>query len=130
MNYTTVLTPSWANTEHTLINVTVNFENIGEVQFIASPLDAEPHGKEIYDRCVAGEFGVIAPFVPAVISNVALAASARSKRDALLASTDWSQLADVPQPTKDKWAPYRQALRDVPTQTGFPANIIWPAAPV
>jgi len=58
-----------------------------------------------------------------------LAASARAQRDMLLAQTDWTQAADVPQTTKDKWAPYRQALRDVPQQEGFPDNIVWPTQP-
>lgn len=57
------------------------------------------------------------------------AADARAFRDQLLAQTDWTQAADVPQATKDKWAPYRQALRDVPQQPGFPENIQWPAKP-
>lgn len=54
----------------------------------------------------------------------------RQERDALLAATDWTQAVDVPQATKDKWAPYRQALRDVPQQAGFPENIQWPDKPV
>jgi hypothetical protein len=58
-----------------------------------------------------------------------LTANARALRDALLAQTDWTQAADVPQATKDKWAPYRQALRDVPQQPGFFENIQWPAKP-
>lgn len=53
----------------------------------------------------------------------------RVNRDMLLAQTDWTQAADVPQTTKDKWAPYRQALRDVPQQEGFPDNIVWPTPP-
>lgn len=53
----------------------------------------------------------------------------RMERNARLAATDWTQAADVPQATKDKWAPYRQALRDVPQQPGFPDNIQWPAKP-
>lgn len=57
------------------------------------------------------------------------AAQAREKRDAELAATDWTQMPDVPQATKDKWAPYRQALRDVPQQAGFPDNIQWPSKP-
>lgn len=57
------------------------------------------------------------------------AASVRSSRAELLAETDWTQLADVPQATKDLWAAYRQALRDVPQQAGFPENVIWPQKP-
>lgn len=53
----------------------------------------------------------------------------RQKRDEQLAKTDWTQMPDAPQATKDKYAPYRQALRDVPQQPGFPENIQWPAKP-
>jgi hypothetical protein len=60
---------------------------------------------------------------------IVLAESVRSYRYELLVSTDWTQLADVPQATKDLWAAYRQALRDVPQQAGFPENVIWPQKP-
>lgn len=53
----------------------------------------------------------------------------RARRDARLQESDWTQAADVPQATRDKWAPYRQALRDVPQQAGFPDNIQWPTKP-
>ena len=58
-----------------------------------------------------------------------LAAGVRSQRDLLLSATDWAQAADVPQATKDKWAPYRQALRDISAQAGFPATVVWPTKP-
>jgi hypothetical protein len=53
----------------------------------------------------------------------------RSRRNDFLAATDWAQGADVPQAIKDKWSAYRQALRDVPQQAGFPDNIQWPSKP-
>ena len=71
-------------------------------------------------------------FLPPVIPPIPtaqLAGIARAHRDMLIAQTDWTQAADVPQATKDKWASYRQALRDVPQQPGFPDNIQWPAKP-
>ena len=54
--------------------------------------------------------------------------SVRSTRNTKLAECDWTQIADA---TVDKaaWATYRQALRDIPTQTGFPWDIQWPEAP-
>jgi hypothetical protein len=58
-----------------------------------------------------------------------LAASARNYRAELLSETDWTQLADVPQATKDVWIAYRQALRNVPQQAGFPTNVVWPEKP-
>lgn len=54
--------------------------------------------------------------------------SIRAKRDALLVQSDWTQLPDVPLPTKEAWATYRQALRDI-TQQPDPHNIIWPTPP-
>ncbi|CAB3972352.1 MULTISPECIES: tail fiber assembly protein [Burkholderia] len=57
------------------------------------------------------------------------AEKARERRDGLLASTDWTQAADVPQQLKDLWAPYRKALREVPQQQGFPTDVVWPTKP-
>lgn len=56
------------------------------------------------------------------------AASVRSSRASFLAECDWTQLADSPV-DKSVWATYRQALRDVPTQAGFPWTIDWPVKP-
>jgi len=53
---------------------------------------------------------------------------ARTQRDALLAETDWTQVADAPVDAQ-AYADYRQALRDVPQQSGFPGDIDWPAKP-
>jgi hypothetical protein len=38
-------------------------------------------------------------------------------------------MSDVPLENKDAWAVYRQALRDLPEQPGFPEAIAWPDAP-
>ncbi len=54
--------------------------------------------------------------------------SIRSERDALLKECDWTQLADAPV-DQAAWATYRQALRDIPAQAGFPWDITWPAQP-
>lgn len=52
----------------------------------------------------------------------------RDQRNALLSASDWTQLADA---TVDKaaWATYRQALRDIPQQAGFPYNVTFPVTP-
>lgn len=52
----------------------------------------------------------------------------REKRDKLLAASDWTQLPDVPLATKEAWAVYRQALRDITLQAD-PFNIVWPSTP-
>jgi hypothetical protein len=56
------------------------------------------------------------------------ATNVRRQRTEKLNDCDWTQIADS---TADKtaWATYRQALRDVPLQTGFPWTIVWPESP-
>ena len=56
------------------------------------------------------------------------AAAIRSQRNAKLAACDWTQLADS-SADKPSWATYRQALRDVTGQAGFPWNVTWPVEP-
>jgi hypothetical protein len=51
------------------------------------------------------------------------------RRNSFLFASDWTQLPDVPIKNKDEWAQYRQALRDVTAQTGYPTNVIWPTPP-
>lgn len=54
-------------------------------------------------------------------------ASVRTQRDALIAATDYYALTDVTMGSTV--TAYRQALRDVPDQSGFPNTITWPTAP-
>jgi hypothetical protein len=56
------------------------------------------------------------------------ASQMRSNRNRLLAACDWTQISDA---TVDKaiWATYRQELRDVTAQEGFPWVINWPEQP-
>jgi len=51
----------------------------------------------------------------------------RNHRDNLLSQTDWMALSDVAM--SPAWTTYRQALRDVTAQSGFPFSVIWPAKP-
>jgi len=60
--------------------------------------------------------------------RAARAATLRAERDQRLSATDWTQLADAPVDPA-LWAAYRQALRDLPQQAGFPLQITWPVAP-
>lgn len=52
----------------------------------------------------------------------------RAERDKRLLACDWTQLPDVPLETKEVWALYRQALRDI-TEQEDPFNIQWPTLP-
>jgi len=52
----------------------------------------------------------------------------RNERNIKLLASDWTQLPDS-NVNKKLWAQYRQALRDVPEQSGFPYDVIWPKKP-
>jgi hypothetical protein len=52
----------------------------------------------------------------------------RAERNAKLAETDWTQLVDSPV-DHAAWFAYRQALRDITAQEGFPWTIDWPTQP-
>lgn len=91
----------------------------------AALLAGQAEGK----RIVPGPDGVPELRDPEPPTQGEIAASARARRAALLAASDWTQLPDVPAATRAAWKPYRQALRDVPDQPGFPTSIDWPAEP-
>jgi hypothetical protein len=60
--------------------------------------------------------------------NSRKAAVIRNQRNTKLSESDWTQVADAPV-NKAAWATYRQALRDVTAQAGFPWTIDWPTIP-
>jgi hypothetical protein len=60
--------------------------------------------------------------------DIEQAKSVRASRDQKLAETDWRFRSDITPSLA--WKNYCQALRDVPSQEGFPWNIIWPELPV
>ena len=53
----------------------------------------------------------------------------RDQRNQKLIETDWTQMSDYNGSNKSAWATYRQSLRDVPAQSGFPNDITWPTEP-
>lgn len=54
-----------------------------------------------------------------------------SNRKSLLKQSDWTDTvsAQTRLPNYQQWQDYRQALRDIPQQTGYPENVIWPELP-
>jgi hypothetical protein len=72
----------------------------------------------------------IRPYTEEEVAALAVSAaiSVRSVRNRLLAASDWTQVADA---TADKtaWVAYRQELRDITAQAGFPHSVVWPTKP-
>ena len=55
----------------------------------------------------------------------------RSARDGVLKNSDWRVMPDSPLSSSKiaEWKTFRQAIRDIPEQAGFPTNVTWPTKP-
>ena len=152
--YSSVRNPKWVNTQNTRIVCEVNFDHIGEdwVEFECVASGDYPHTHEIYERCVAGDFGEVAAYAPPPdITGDTAVFALRGKRSEILAQEvdpivsnplRWESLS---QEEKDAWALYRQQLLDI-TETnpnpvipwvesefesgyGEVTNVTWPTKP-
>lgn len=95
-------------------------------RWVHTPADS-PDNVAPKDAVVGG----IAIYLTDAEYDTVLAASARQKRDRLIATTDYLVTPDYPI-SDDRLAKikiYRQALRDIPEQSGFPRTITWPEKP-
>lgn len=63
-----------------------------------------------------------------IVSDEQRAFEVRNERNAKLTASDWTQVADAPV-NKAAWSTYRQALRDISDQAGFPWTVTWPEMP-
>lgn len=65
---------------------------------------------------------------PPLPSEDDVAEKVRTERNRLITASDWTQVADAPV-DQAAWAEYRQALRAIPQQAGFPHDVAWPVKP-
>lgn len=140
----------WADYNRTVIDMEVDFDELDEeyVQFTATLNDREAHGVELYNRAIAGDFGVIADFpIPDNIVGEEAMVIARKRRDQFLAETDYIEMptkwATLTTEEQTAWATYRNALRDLPetypnlelhwndtyTDLAEYVNVTWPTKP-
>ena len=105
--------------------------------FLVTPTNepAFDYTKNVVRGAVAGDSGLVESWQETAASQDEVAErvanksnEVRAERDAKLASSDWTQVADAAV-DKAAWATYRQALRDIPQQAGFPYNVIFPVTP-
>ena len=96
--------------------------------------------EKIYRTTVDGAFELTGKELEDYLAYCALAqteqkaifaATARAQRNSLLVASDWIELPSCPfsDIKKQEWSAYRQALRDIPQQPGFPTEITWPVPP-
>lgn len=145
--------PRWADQAHTAIVLFVVFAGTkaiyGEMPFAASPNDPEPHGVELYERALSGEFGEVQePTLEMVQAQVmcergGLSAAATARINSLVADLDTlqdavsmklateEQIAALPavQAELDAWRLYRVKLAQLDTAAGYPMSFEWPVPP-
>lgn len=139
----TVTNVRWGDPARSFVRAVVSFPNHrgGYTQpheYVARGDDVMDHGAQLYRDLIAGKYGPIAEYTPDIPQLTAFAKETRSNA---LNDTDWllsrhnEQMAlHVPTTlTDDQYRAliaYRQELRDITTQTGFPVTIAWPVSPV
>ena len=64
-----VRNPIYSKFDNSIIDCEVNHSVFGWIPFTASPNDVEEHGRELFEKLKAGEFGVIADYVQPVIEE-------------------------------------------------------------
>jgi len=91
-------------------------------------LDGKWYTKYILGPVFTGDTAVADEAAYKAMKDAEQAATVRASRTEKLKDCDWTQIADS---TADKtaWATYRQALRDITSQAGFPWTITWPESP-
>ena len=113
--------------DNTRIDVEINHPSYGWIPYTLdmSDTDMTINNNDLLSLIGADFAAYVAP--TADETNAALAAAVRADRNARLAASDWMASQDVTM--SDDWRTYRQALRDLPAQAGFPTSVTWPTAP-
>lgn len=105
-------------------------KTLNEYEHFSGYMGSPPESSEEYDA-IKSEMFSGSPPTWEQIQNAIIglkAADQREKRNALIAETDHWVLSDTPQPSQEQ-LDYRQALRDITAQAGFPDTIDWPVKP-
>lgn len=129
-NAFTVFIDSWINRQSWLVGTNPVDHWVVRVEFS----DVSTNLADlIVGKIVESEY-----FKDAIISNSMasiedeqLDLKAKLKRNTLLNESDWIVVKSVEanNPVPNEWIQYRQALRDITTQPGYPKNIVWPQKP-
>lgn len=122
----------YVNREHTCFDVDVTLDDGTKLPytFNIGVTDDAPIFLAIQEAFERGEIQV-ADYVPPVIPDEVLAFDIREKRNTLLAETDYLIQPDYPisDTAREAFKVYRQALRDITKQDGFPREVVWPDKP-
>lgn len=132
IGYTSVKDPVWGNAEKTQIELTVKFVHLEqEVPFTASKTDSAEHGRELFLRAQAGDFGEIKEYTPPTELEIAAEVNPGKLRREMDECVQKAQYWDMfAQPEKvQEWKLYYQALANLEKSESWPIVEIWPIAP-
>lgn len=137
MKYTAVKKPVFANSQQTLIDCIVKFSGFDKaVPFTASQSDTEEHSRQIFDDCLAGKYGEVAPYEYDPAIDIMASEAEKVSRLAVVSAVteNWrTQLAlgiitDEDRKILTVWMLYAQELQAVNTQRPI-SDIQWPEVP-
>jgi len=116
-------------TPYGTIECLVELESTGElIPFNASGDDDVDYGRELFELLSTERASEVASCSQDDLDAAAIY-DVLERRSQELKGSDWTQFPDVPQSTRELWAPYRQALRDITDQEGYPHEVVWPTRP-
>lgn len=124
--------PCWQNAEHTLLNLTVQFEHLPEpVPFTATPDDPEPYGRWLFAMARDGEFGPVAEYVSPTPLEVAARANLLTRQAAMAQATTYVQHFDLMGDAEQAatWRTYYQEIYALASASEWPLVEQWPTAP-
>jgi hypothetical protein len=106
-------------------------------EFCAKPDSLSEFSRNLYTALKAGTYGTVAfgtiGYATQPVEQEVVESNVLDKRNRLLLESDFSDLpatqARLNDSLKSQWANYRQELRDLPAQTRFPWDPIWPVKP-
>ena len=122
----------YMNAERTCFDVDVTLDDGTKLPYTFNTgiNDVAPVFQEIKEAFERGEIQV-SDYVPTLIPDEVLAFEIRDRRNDLLTETDYLMQPDYPisEETRTALKAYRQALRDITKQDGFPKEVVWPEKP-
>jgi hypothetical protein len=104
----------------------INHLGIHRVQSVQRPEYDDTIAKLVDDVELINESWIQKWVIENIEEDIAIS-NIRRRRNVLLGETDYMALSDMT--LTEDWADYRQALREIPQQEGFPFGVIWPAKP-
>ena len=129
---------AWCDSKHSLLGMNVHLSDNSIIPY-AYRVDGEEDNdgficQAVKHDYISGNFTEIneCPDWKIQLEKEILSLDVRLERNKLLSDTDHLIQSDYPisDEKKQEIKVYRQALRDIPQQDGFPDNIVWPDKPV